>query len=107
MQNGYRRQGNEYVHRLLWEEVHGPIPDGMLVDHRDRDTTHNHIDNLRLATPSESSANRILPNANEVIGVRQYRSRWRAYINGRHLGTFDTQQQAAAARAAAMTEYHK
>lgn len=107
MQHGYCRHGNAYVHRLLWECIHGPIPAGLLVDHRDRDTHNNHIDNLRLATPSQSSANRIMPDANEVIGVRQYRNRWRAYIDGRHLGTFDTQQQAAAARTAAMTEYHQ
>jgi hypothetical protein len=38
--NGYgvvgrgREQGNAYVHRVVWEEAHGPIPSGPEVCHR-------------------------------------------------------------------------
>ena len=104
--HGYTRYGNEYVHRLLWASVHGPIPPGMMVDHIDRDTANNHISNLRLATPSQSSANRRLPTSGAVVGVRRFRKAWRAYIDGKHLGTFYTYEAAVAARQSATSEYH-
>lgn len=44
-------------HIYIWELHNGPVPEGMLVDHEDRDKTNNRIGNLRLATPSENSAN--------------------------------------------------
>jgi hypothetical protein len=41
------------VHRLLWEEHHGPIPAGHTVVFRDKDRTNIAIDNLELISRRE------------------------------------------------------
>ena len=56
-QVGTRRHGLLLAHRVIWELTHGPIPDGMEIDHIDRCCTNNRLDNLRLVTSSENSCN--------------------------------------------------
>jgi hypothetical protein len=45
------------VHRIIYEHVHGSIPDGMVIDHINRDKQDNRIENLRLVTISTNSHN--------------------------------------------------
>lgn len=60
--NGYRLLkllGKTYrLHRVVWMLHNGPIPDGMEVDHIDRNVENNRIENLRLATKSQNAFNR-------------------------------------------------
>lgn len=50
------------VHILVWKTFNGEIPNGLQVDHIDRDRLNNNLSNLRLLTPSENNKNRILPD---------------------------------------------
>lgn len=62
MGNGYlgikvqieRRQYWMYAHRLVWEKLNGPIPEGLEINHIDRDRTNNRPCNLEVVTPSEN-----------------------------------------------------
>jgi len=44
-----------YLHRYIWEERFGPIPEGLVVHHIDGDTLNNSLVNFALLTQSEHS----------------------------------------------------
>lgn len=46
----------EFLHRAVWEEHNGPIPDDMVVSFRDSNRLNCDIDNLMLITKRENSA---------------------------------------------------
>lgn len=46
-----------HAHRVAWEAMNGPIPDGMCIDHINRDRLDNRIANLRVATMAENNRN--------------------------------------------------
>jgi hypothetical protein len=90
------------AHRLAWAYVHGSIPDGMEIDHIDRDRSNNVLSNLRLATPAEQSRNRgaFTTSRSGIKGVNYHQrdKYWRAQIcvNRRTiwLGSFKTADEA-------------
>ena len=99
-------------HRLAYEFVLGPIPEGMEIDHINGDRADNRISNLRLATHQQNLANckNRKNNTSGCKGVtRHFDGRWRAKImvGGKtlHLGLFQAIEDAAAAYASAATEY--
>lgn len=61
---GYRRVGDKLVHRLVWEHVHGPIPEGMVINHINGVKTDNRIENLECVTEGENH-----DHATYVLGV--------------------------------------
>jgi hypothetical protein len=98
------------MHRLI-----SGTPAGMETDHIDGDGLNNRRSNLRFATTSENQRNRVA-SANNTSGGRKgvnfhrYSGRWRASIqlNGkrRHLGYFDTPDQAHAAYCESAVRLH-
>ena len=58
---GYYRVRNiskkHLVHRVIWEMFHGKIPEGLVVDHINRDRSDNRICNLRLLSYEDSAHN--------------------------------------------------
>lgn len=87
--------------RLVWIYVNGDIPDGLEIDHIDRDGLNDRIENLRLATRSENQCNQGPKGKKKYRGVSRAHSAsgWVAHIwiDGRckHLGTFSTPESAA------------
>jgi hypothetical protein len=86
------------VHRVIWTHLHGEIPAGHVVDHRDGDKGNNNPENLQCISQSENAARR--PCAG--YDWRKDSQKWRARVGTaggkqRHLGYFDTEEEAAAA----------
>lgn len=60
---------NKIISRLIWEIHHGPIPEGIEIDHRNGNRDCNYIWNLRLATRNQNMHNRKL-NSNNTSGIK-------------------------------------
>lgn len=98
-------EGREYLaHRLAWLYVHGVWPADM-IDHIDCDGTNNRIANLREATNGQNRANSKVtkPTSSGLKGVHWHKQnrRWvaagRFQSKSRHIGIFDTKEEAALA----------
>jgi predicted nucleic acid-binding Zn ribbon protein len=54
MPSGYYNDGsNRYLHRDIWASVHGPIPEGYDIHHKDFDRGNNSIENLQIVLVRE------------------------------------------------------
>lgn len=53
---------NYSVHRVIYEAFHGPIPNGLLICHKNDDPTDNRIENLYAGTQKENHADAIRNN---------------------------------------------
>lgn len=98
------------AHRIIWEMRYGPIPEGMVVDHRDGNKSNNRLDNLRLATHAQNIHNQRAFNSLGVKGVYRNRSSFASKImvnkNFIYLGSFHTKGLAALAYAKASIRHH-
>lgn len=99
------------AHRLAWLHVHGVWPKKN-IDHINGNGADNRLANLREADQSGNTANarKRVDCKSGFKGVTKYRGRWVASIRHRglkkHLGVFDTPEQAHAAYVNAATAAH-
>lgn len=90
------------AHRIVWVWHHGRIPKNLTLDHIDGNSWNNRIENLRLATQSQNSANapKRANNTSGFKGVQASGGKWvaRIIVNGKlhHLGTFSNIEDAVA-----------
>lgn len=68
--NGERQR--VVTHRVIWMLHNGVIPDGVQIDHIDRNPANNKIENLRLSTVSQNNANVVKSSLSET-GVKNVR----------------------------------
>ena len=103
---------NYLAHRLAWLWVKGEWPPGDL-DHRDGNGANNAIENLRPAACWQNLANQGLSRANTTgfkgVTLRKSTGRYVAQIHvhgkNRHLGYFDSPEEAHAAYRKAAREH--
>ena len=84
--------GRRYaVHRVVWAVVYGEWPQHGL-DHVNRDTRDNRIENLRLATPSENSRNKskATNNTSGHNGIDWNQDKWRVRVGTTFGGRYDS-----------------
>jgi hypothetical protein len=101
------------VSRIIYFMQHGVDPYPMEVDHEDRNSLNNSVDNLRLGGSVLQNQNRGIwsNNTSGVKGVSWHKgvSKWQAYIEveikRKYLGYFATLKEAAAARNAGVRKY--
>ena len=99
-------------HRLAWLLMTGEWPEE--IDHKNGNPSDNRWTNLRLATRSQNTCNRKKPanNTSGFVGVRYrpHHKKWEARITLHRVLVWhsyhDSAQEAAAARRAALPEFH-
>ena len=94
------------AHRISYLLAHGPIPEGLMVDHICHNEGCVNPDHLRLATNKENQEHVLGAQVNSksgILGVSWHKNtkKWRAVVthSGRyiHIGYFDTVAEAEAA----------
>lgn len=107
---GYGTACETYLlHRLITR-----VPVGRQIDHKNRDQLDNRRSNLRIATPSQNSANKVARGISGLKGVHDTRRSpplkkpWAAHIQSqgkkKNLGYFATAEEAGRAYDAAALE---
>lgn len=112
---GIRGFGQLGAHRLAWIYVHGSIPEGLEIDHRDTNPENNALSNLRIATSSQQKMNKKVQSNNRcgLKGAYYHEAhkgkKWRSQIkvDGRYvfLGYFHTAEEAHIAYGRAALQY--
>ena len=97
LNSGYRQininKTRYQAHRLMWIYHNGSISKDVEIDHINRDTGDNRIENLRIVSRQENQFNR---NAKGYTKRPSGRYEARIKMNQKliHLGMFDTEQEA-------------
>lgn len=104
---------HKLAHVIIWEMLHGPIPDGLEIDHINGVKWDNRRSNLRLATRQQNKMNGSAYSTSKtgIRGVQwdkeHSKYRVRIMVSGKyiHLGRFDDIDIARAVYAEAAKEH--
>ena len=89
--NGYLQVWNshtkkkEFLHRVIWEELNGPIPGDLTIDHINGNKVDNRIENLQLLTRKAN----LQRNQRGSVYLHP-NGKWRAKLCNTHVGMFGT-----------------
>lgn len=105
---------NGKITKILMHREILSTPKGVETDHRDNDTLNNQRINLRLSTSKQNAKNKRLSKSNtsgyKGVCWDKYCSKWKASIRvdmiRKHLGNFNTPEEAALAYNYASEIYH-
>lgn len=102
VQTTFPNYGDAYMHRVVMERVVGrALETYEQVDHINGVKTDNQRDNLRLANNAQNNQNRPKQSNNTTgyrgVSFNSRLNRYRATIQNKHLGYFDTAKEAALA----------
>lgn len=91
----------KYAHRLAWELDHGPIPDGLVIDHKCRNRRCVRPDHLHVVTTKENAENTVA-NCDSATGIRgvswnERSQKWRVQV--KHFGRTYTSSHVSLAEA--------
>ena len=95
-----------FVHRLVWIMFNGSIDKGLVIDHINKDTLDNRIENLRLVTPLHNLQNQKAKGYYFDKDHNKYRAS--IMIDGKkiELGYFEKEHEARLAYLNAKDKYH-
>jgi hypothetical protein len=99
------------LHRLIYKAYHPEwnIDDTCqdnCIDHIDRDKTNNHIDNLRVVTKQENGFNRYAKGCYYNKPSKKWRAQIRLNGKDKHLGCYETEEEAHQAYIEAKSRIH-
>lgn len=74
----YRNRAGFLLHHAVWAELHGPVPDGHEIHHRDHDRAHNAHRNLEAKPQGQhrSDHNRLRPPMPGPVASARARALW-------------------------------
>jgi hypothetical protein len=108
-------KGKTYdVHKVIWEMHYGPVNPGMEIDHKNNIRHDNRIENLQELTHPDNAKKRLLSKNNTTgyngvyfrKGIKKFKAEIQVDYKQKHLGCFDTAEEAYEARKAAELHYY-
>ena len=84
-----------FEHRLVWIYFNGDIKDGYVIDHIDRDSANNDIENLRMVTQKQNMWNKGKPKGYHLdIATNKFHVKLRVKGKQMYFGSYDTEEEA-------------
>tara|TARA_B100000767_G_C19308230_1_gene346447 strand:+ start:149 stop:523 length:375 start_codon:yes stop_codon:yes gene_type:complete len=92
-QYGYLKGRRGRLHRVIWEDSKGKIPDGMVIDHINANTLDNRIENLQCITQDQNNKRTDISKGYQIDSrckSRPYRAQKSFNSINYHIGMFGT-----------------